>query len=1302
VKNNPYVGPRPYERKDRHNFYGRNREARELRALIVAEREVLFYAQSGAGKTSLLNTLVIPALEEKGFHVLPVARVGSNLLPEIEPEAVDNIFIHNALLALSGEDARPETLLAHTLRSFLDEFYPSSENEPEFRPLVLIFDQFEEIFTTHRDRWQEAHGFFLQVREALDAQPHLGVVFAMREDHVAAADPYIPLFPRRLRARFRMERLGQKGALEAVTQPALNAGCPFDAGVAERLVDDLRRVKADARFLGETGFLGPYVEPVQLQVVCHRLWENLPEQEDRAIQWEEVEEHGNIDRALTDFYESALDAAIRETGVSERRLRQWFGRQLITPIGTRGLAIRGPEETAGLPNTAVDLLEGLHLIRADVRAGARWHELAHDRLVDPILQSNQDWETARETPLRAAARYWMETKNTALLYRDEALNGALAWAEANPDEVEPYEADFLEASQRSEQARLQAQKWRRTLLIGLTVGLAVTTALTVVTLVQRQIAIARQLAAQAQITIDNSKDGFIRSALLATESLRRHPSMEANQVAHSSLDQLPDNTSVQMSHAGVVWSIAMSPDGNWVATAGDDGAAQLWEAAPDSPAPVAASWHMTAVLAVSFSPDGRRLAVGSRDNTAQVWDVDAHKEIIRFEHDDAVNGVAFSPDGTLLATGSVDGTARVWDVETGRAVALMESRLLQPSPVVIERIRVECDTLATAAFSQTFGHDFEYFLARTVAFSPDGEWLITGGNDAIAHVWNTTSWEEIAQLPHDGPILTVLFSPNGEYLATAGRDDTARLWDTSTWEEVIRLEHQCDVRAVSFSPDGNLLATASDDQTARVWETGTGNEAARLQHNGAVWAATFDASGEYLATGSLDETARVWASTTGRELTRIAHPGAVWSVVFSPDGERLATAGWWSYGAQMWQVVNRETLPSIAHADSVVAVAFSPDGQWFATGGWDGVINIWETTGGFGTVPLDYDSPVIAPDVWDIAFSSDSRMLAAAFGDGRVRVWDVDTQSQIAEIQQGEDWDVIYSVAFSPDGQRVASGSRRTARIWDVATGLELARMENGAPVRVVAFSPGGTMLATGDLGDQSQQSARGTARIWDAATGEELARFQHNGQVWDVAFSPNGEWLATASEDWTARLWDITDGSELIRWGHEAFVHEVTFSPDGFRLAAASYDGTATVWSTLVRTHRPVARLDHEGTRVWTLAFSPDGRWLATGSLDGTARIWDISKEQEIFRVRHYSLAADVTFSPDGRWLASGSTDHFARIWNWRPEEVVNEACTRVPRNLTRDEWKRYLPGSFYRRTCSNLPAPEEAATAEAGNEIQ
>src|SRR3972149_1505547 len=217
MKNNPYVGPRPYDRKDRNQFFGRTREARDLLSLILAERVVLFYAQSGAGKTSLLNTQIIPALEGEGFHALPVVRVGSDLPPGVPHSAVKNIFVFSVWMGLMGSDTPLATLTGNNLLSAIKvhQIDAPRDEDGQPRPAILIIDQFEEILTTHRDRWQDARGFFEQLAEALKKMPNLGVVLAMREDHVAGLDPYASLLPRRLKTRFHMERLGYAGGLHA-------------------------------------------------------------------------------------------------------------------------------------------------------------------------------------------------------------------------------------------------------------------------------------------------------------------------------------------------------------------------------------------------------------------------------------------------------------------------------------------------------------------------------------------------------------------------------------------------------------------------------------------------------------------------------------------------------------------------------------------------------------------------------------------------------------------------------------------------------------------------------------------------------------------------------------------------------------------------------------------------------------------------------------------------------------------------------------------------------------------------------
>ena len=690
MKNNPFVGPRPYERGDHANFFGRTRDARDLTALIQAERVVLFYAQSGAGKTSLLNAQVIPALEEKGFNVLPVARVGSDVPPGIDPKSVKNIFVFSALMSLVGQDVAAHQLTQPTLLVFLRQLLGTTDGQlpkdvdgdetlalgGNRHPPILILDQFEEILTTHRDRWQDAQGFFEQLEESLRMMPELGVVLAMREDHVAGLDPYAPLLPRRLRTRFRIEQLGPDEALEAVTKPALNAGCPFDAGVAERLVDDLRQIKVQSpEGAGEMVVLGPYVEPVQLQVVCNRLWEALPEQADHAIQWEEIEQYGNIDRALTDFYESALTQTCQVSkdltglALSERRLRHWFSEQLITPMRTRGLALQGKDETAGLPNVAVDVLEKRHLIRADARAGARWYELVHDRLVDPILKSNQAWEIARQTPLRMTAKHWQETKSEALLYRDKALKEALAWAKAHPDEAEPYEQEFLQDSQRLDQVRARTRQITIAVTIGLAIGLVIMVVLAIAAfrgqqvaqqaqatavaeadirataqaqaevrrleaeaaqatavaetkvrataeaqaVEQRQIAVARQLAAQASRYATEKQTDL--ALLLSLEANRIAGATWAQGSLLEAVESNRDLITFLRDHTDEVRSVAFSPDGKVLASAGKDTTIILWDVATRQPMGQPLKGHTLDVSSVAFSPDGKLLASASDDNT---------------------------------------------------------------------------------------------------------------------------------------------------------------------------------------------------------------------------------------------------------------------------------------------------------------------------------------------------------------------------------------------------------------------------------------------------------------------------------------------------------------------------------------------------------------------------------------------------------------------------------------------------------------------------------------------------------------
>ncbi|MGB4975684.1 MAG: hypothetical protein WBR35_03000, partial [Anaerolineae bacterium] len=389
---NPYVGPRTFTAADRKRFFGRETEAAGLLARVVSERLLLFYAQSGAGKSSLINARLIPQLrEEEGFSVLPVGRVAGQLPASVAQ--VDNIFLFNLMAGLDGGGGSPAQWVHLGLSEFLEHlvtddglawrYDPAAATEPapagevEIPALdagpaprfALVIDQFEEIITGHPDRWRERQGFFRQLDAALQANPNLWVVLSLREDYVAALDPYAPLVFNRLRARFYMERMGVPAGLEAIRKPAELAGRPFAEGVAEQLADNLRQVRVPGQ---EATVAGQYVEPVQLQVVCFQLWENIKNRPFGLITTTDLAEAGDVDRALTQFYEETLAAALADPaaeGVSERQIRAWFDGDLITETGTRGLVHQGERETGGLPTGVARALQRRFLVRAEARGG---------------------------------------------------------------------------------------------------------------------------------------------------------------------------------------------------------------------------------------------------------------------------------------------------------------------------------------------------------------------------------------------------------------------------------------------------------------------------------------------------------------------------------------------------------------------------------------------------------------------------------------------------------------------------------------------------------------------------------------------------------------------------------------------------------------------------------------------------------------------------------------------------------------------------------------------------------------------
>jgi WD40 repeat protein/serine/threonine protein kinase len=448
-------------------------------------------------------------------------------------------------------------------------------------------------------------------------------------------------------------------------------------------------------------------------------------------------------------------------------------------------------------------------------------------------------------------------------------------------------------------------------------------------------------------------------------------------------------------------------------------------------------------------------------------------------------------------------------------------------------------------------------IVSTVAFSPDGQRILTGSADQTAKVWEAASGKELFTLMgHSAGITSAAFSRDGQRIVTGSEDNTAKVWDAANGRYLLTLTgHSYPISSVAFSPDGKRIVTGSDDQTAKVWEAASGRDLLTLSgHSDRVLSIAFSEDGARIVTGSDDQTARVWEAASGKCLfTLKGHSDRIMSAVFSPDGQQIVT-GSWDHTAKVWDAAgDRELVALKGHSGPIRSVAFSPDGQRIVTGSWDRTAKVWEAASGKELLPFKGGMSAIR----SVAFSSDGKRIATGSDDGTAKVWEAASGRDLFTLSGHSDR--VLSIAFSPDGQRIVTGSwDQTAKVWEAASGKCLFTfLGHTAPIWSVAFSPDSQRIVTG--------CADSTAKVWEAASGKELSSLNgHRGDVSSVAFSPDGQRIVTGSRDRTAKVWEAASGRELLTLkGHTDSISSVAFSPDGQRIVTGSYDQTARVWET-------------------------------------------------------------------------------------------------------------------------------------------
>jgi WD40 repeat protein len=1148
----PYRGLLPFDQEHAEVFYGRQRLTAELIAKLAGRLAgpsmVVVSGASGAGKSSLLHAALLPALAEGTYLEGSDGWARVVMTPTGDPLTE----LATRLAALSRGDA---TIIRHALAANPDQAHlvvgqavpdgpgrgngswPPAAVRPE--RLVLIIDQFEEVFTLAPGRGDAGQQAFIAALCAAATQPYgprgeppAVVVISVRGDFWARCAAHAGLARLMQDGMFVVGPMTGAELREAITGPAAAAGLQIDADLADTILADLRTAGQD-----EAEGILPLLSQAMMLTWRKRDGHRLTAQGYR--------ETGGVARSV-EFSAEAVYEALPDAG--QQVAREIF--EALVLVGPDGQLARHTVPRAELAagrrdaaRRAVDtVLEAFASSRLLVLDGDTV-QIAHDVLLRawPRLRGWLDSEQVNwilYTQLQEDAAEWAEHgRDSSFLYRGSQLaaveQAAAQWA-ADPARYPVLTGDqpgFLEASR---QHAARSARTRRAAV------------LTLVLLVVLSLAGAG-IAAQADRTANQQRNAAL-SRQLASES-------EAFDV--------PDPATASLL-AAAAWSVAPT--------------AQARVAMLDvSAQPVRAVLNTTSAIksAVAFSPDGKTLAAAAWDGTIRLWDLRERREIAKLPDHDTTPAIAmtFSPNGRILAVVGYNNLIRLWDVAglrpygtpiTGDAIAF------SPAGDLVATVdNAHVITLLNLASGHHVGRSM---IGQAVGFSPDGKIMAIANNSGEVLLWNTATQTPTGPPIRLGtePVTQISFSPDGRVLATVqakvGATGTVRLWNIASRREI---GPKLPGNTVAFSYDGSILASEFEDFGAiRLWDAATGQQIDTTltddMNSFGPSSMAFSPDGLILATGDVGPV-RLWDLTIYQQLgVPVAKtPNAFNTVALSPDGKQLAVAGD-DRDLKVLDIVSRKHRSTSLHDGGgfYSAAAFSPNRKYLAAGTVDGRVVLWSAA----THRL-ITTFTASTQISHLVFSPDSEFLAVSLlnNDG-ARVWNIRSlrnATPVLDVAKGEAADL----SFNRDSKILATVSTSgTIRFWNISNGrlagAPLTATDRG--INAIAYSPNGSILAAAEN--------NGTIQLWNPATRSQFASFSagtpnHGGGslpvVHALAFNPAGTLLATANADGTAKLWDLASyqqvGGPLT--ADSSVVRDVAFSADGRMLATTGDDGEAILW---------------------------------------------------------------------------------------------------------------------------------------------
>ena len=1233
---NPYKGLRPFQVADSLDFFGREMSvARLIERMADQHRFSRFLAivgPSGSGKSSLVRAGLIPALwqgkcagSERWFVV--------DMIPGARP--IDQLEVALTRVAVNPVGNLQEQLMrdANGLLRAADLILPQDTTE-----LVLVIDQFEELFTLIDDENLRIHILNLLYAAVVDARSRIRIIITLRADYYDRPLHY-PEFGEMLRTRMEtILPLSAQGLEQAIVGPAQRVGVTFEAGLVATMVSEM------------------HYQAGALPLLQYALTELFERRTGRLLTCAAYDQIGGAVGALANRADE-IYYSLDDTG---RELTRQMFLRLVT-LGERSEdarrhALRSEllslDNNRDLMDEIIDTFADYRLISLDHEQDTRRPivELAHEailrewsRLRDWLEQSRHD--IRQQTLLAAAATEWTQAgQEHSYLLHGARLKQVEAWAKETTLVLTRREREFVDSSLAQQAYEEESERSRQILELEL----------------MRRSEKAQRRAAQNLRYLVAALLIFLAAAVVLSlfafykqqdaETTRATSNANAGQAQELAL---VNGAQAALAQNNVELALALAVAANREEHPSGQAQRTLSEAVY-RPGPVRLfERSQIGAMSISFSPDGKTVLVGAVDNTAYLWDAESGRLIHRLlGHNNWIVDVGIGPDNHTGFTLSRDRNIILWNLETGEEIRRFGSSLI----------------LGSDALSATFSPDGHYILSNN-----GGKPLTNPGEEATLILWDISTGQPIRSYHgHSDVIGGVAISPDGRKALSGAMAGEMILWDLNTAVVLRRFsEHSESWRKmpsdVAFSLDGRIAYVKGMDGILVAWDLQTFTVLHHLgdEYEAENWAwtqLTVSPDGRWLSTELPGGEMGLWETATGTEIAQLPLVGR--GVAFSPDSRLLCASG--ASGISLWDLTNGSELQHFQTTLPVAGIALSPDGTilFAASANIMGSDNrqcefvVFEAS--LGSILRRFEVPANEVDefgciLWaNPIFSPDGRTIFTGV-DERVIQWDVITGLRLQTFSGHSA--SITSIAPSPDGRTVLSGDLNGQLVlWDVNTTREIRRL-NGHRLSIsgIVFTADGQTALTG--------SEDGSMVLWDLSSGEAVRQFDGiESGMNSVQISPDGQTVLACEANGQIVLLDFSSGQPIRRFVTPTGCYRAIFTRDGQGILS---DG-GILWSL------ESGEMVRQYPQSWDMVLSPDGRSFFTSTGE--------YRSPSVFQFRIDSTDQLIEWALDNRYIRELDCSE-RRLYQIEP--ACNEA------------------GVFPTRTPYSTAFPTAASTAAADTNL-